>query len=163
MASHYGEGAATTTTVTHTPRLESISETTDSINPVPLRDPFASGNASEINSTAVSSSAASIGDDASIKEEAPQLHPRARYFHSRRIKKGEAERSWLKKKDPMEKWVWILPVIGLVIGLGIAGYLIFSGLGKVSYHEYCEILNEDWSEGLDPKKWLKEVEVGGFG
>jgi hypothetical protein len=30
-------------------------------------------------------------------------------------------------------------------------------------HKYCEIFNEDFSNGLNSEVWTKEVEVGGFG
>lgn len=86
-----------------------------------------------------------------------------RYFHSRRVKKGEIERPWLDKKDPKEKWVTIIPIVGLVIGFAFAGFLIFDGLKSVVTHEYCPVLIEDFSGGLDPKIWTKEAEVGGFG
>lgn len=85
------------------------------------------------------------------------------YFRSRRIRKGEQERPWLDKKDPKEKWVWIIPLIGLLIGLGLAGVQVWYGLQRVSKHSYCTILDEDWSRGLDEQIWTKEVEVGGFG
>lgn len=87
-----------------------------------------------------------------------------RYFHSRRIRKGEAERPWLSKKDPKEKWVTIIPLIGIAIGFAIAGFLIYDGLSSVSNHVYCPVLDEDFSSSaLDPKIWTKEVEVGGYG
>lgn len=90
--------------------------------------------------------------------------PPPRYFHSRRINKGDIEKPWLEKKDPKEKWVWILPVIGMIIGIGLAGFLIYEGLQKVSNnHTYCPVLDTDFSNGIDPKIWTKEAEVGGFG
>ena len=85
------------------------------------------------------------------------------YFRSRRIRKGEQERPWLEKKDPKEKWVWIIPLIGLLIGVGIAGVQVWYGLQRVSKHAYCTVLDEDWSGGFDEQIWTKEVEVGGFG
>jgi hypothetical protein len=92
-----------------------------------------------------------------------QLHHRT-YFHSRRIGKGEVPRPWLDKKDPREKWVTIIPLIGLFLGLAVSGFLIWEGLQTVQQHVYCPVLiQEDFSRGLDPKIWTKEVEVGGFG
>lgn len=58
----------------------------------------------------------------------------------------------------------IFPLIGIVIGLGISGFLIWDGLRSVVHHKYCSIMNEDFtSGGLDANIWTKEVEVGGFG
>lgn len=92
-----------------------------------------------------------------------QQQQQQRYFHSRRVKKGEIERPWLDKKDPKEKWVTIIPLIGLAIGFAFAAFLIYDGLKTVITHEYCPVLLEDFSNGLDSNIWTKEAEVGGFG
>lgn len=86
-----------------------------------------------------------------------------RYFHSRRVKKGSVERPWMDRKDPKEKWVTIIPLVGIFVGLALSGVLIWDGLRSVVNHNYCEILNEDFSNGLNSKIWTKEVELGGFG
>lgn len=86
-----------------------------------------------------------------------------RYFHSRRVRKGEVEKPWTKTADPKEKWVTILPIIGIIIGLGISGFLVWDGIRSVVHHEYCPVLDEDWSNGLNPSVWQKEVQVNGFG
>lgn len=87
----------------------------------------------------------------------------SRFFHSRRIRKGEAEQPWKNNKDPKEKWVTWIPIIGLLIGLGIAGFLVWDGLTSVVHHKYCPILSDDFSGGLNTDIWTKEAEVGGFG
>lgn len=88
----------------------------------------------------------------------------SRYFHSRRVRKGEVEQPWRSKVDPKEKWVTIIPLIGLLIGFGIAGFLVYDGLSSVVHHKYCApVLNDDFSGGLDTNVWTKEAEVGGFG
>ncbi|KAH7158192.1 glycoside hydrolase family 16 protein [Dactylonectria estremocensis] len=87
----------------------------------------------------------------------------ARYFHSRRVKQGEVEKPWLEKTDPKEKWSTILPIAGILIGLGLASFLIWDGLRSVAHHKYCPVLDETFASGLDPSIWTKEVEVGGFG
>ena len=92
-----------------------------------------------------------------------QQQKQQKYFHSRRIKKGEIERPWLDKKDPREKWVWIIPMIGMFIGLSLAALLIYDGLKAVINHEYCPVLDEDFSRGFNTDVWTKEAEVGGFG
>ena len=119
-----------------------------------LRNPFMSPFSSRPESFMRSTSSAVNLNQAALSQ---------RYFHSRRIKKGEIERPWLAKKDPREKWVWILPLIGLILGLGLAGFLVWDGLRSVVNHEYCQILDENWSGGFNEDVWTKEVEVGGFG
>ena len=56
------------------------------------------------------------------------------YFKSRRVRKGEQERPWLKQKDPKEKWVWIIPMIGIIIGLGLTALQVWDGLQRISRH-----------------------------
>ena len=138
-------GASTSVVHTEPPNDRHSS---DSINPAPNADLFADSHAT-VNSSRVWHH---------------QQGPSRRYFHSRRIKKGEIERPWLKKKDPREKWVWIIPVIGAVIGIGLAALIIFMGLQTVQTHVYCPVLIlDDFAGGLDSKIWTKEVELGGFG
>ncbi|KAF2770435.1 glycoside hydrolase family 16 protein [Teratosphaeria nubilosa] len=91
-----------------------------------------------------------------------QRMPPPRYFHSRRIRKGETERPWLEKKDPKEKWVTIIPLIGIFVGLALTGFMIYEGLQSIHSYTYCPVLMDDFSSGLSDK-WYKEVEVGGFG
>ncbi|KAH6629991.1 glycoside hydrolase family 16 protein [Chaetomium sp. MPI-SDFR-AT-0129] len=86
-----------------------------------------------------------------------------RYFHSRRVRKGEVEKPWTKQADPKEKWVTILPLIGILIGLGISGFLVWDGIRSVVKHNYCLVLEENWDNGFNEKVWLKEVQVNGFG
>lgn len=69
----------------------------------------------------------------------------------------------MDRKDPKEKWVTIIPLVGIFVGLALSGVLIWDGLRSVVNHNYCEILNEDFSNGLNSKIWTKEVELGGFG
>lgn len=57
----------------------------------------------------------------------------------------------------------IIPMIGLLIGLGIAGFLVWDGLRTVVNHKYCPVYLEDFSNGFDLNIWTKEAEVGGFG
>lgn len=74
------------------------------------------------------------------------------------------DQPWKANKDPKEKWVTIIPIIGILIGLGIAGFLVYDGLASVSHHKYCAVMSDDFSSGtLDTSIWTKEAEVGGFG
>lgn len=77
--------------------------------------------------------------------------------------KGEVEKPWLEKKDPKEKWVTLLPIIGIVIGLGISGFLVWDGIRSVIKHQYCLVLSDDFSQGIRKEIWQHEVQVGGFG
>lgn len=113
----------------------------------PFLTPYASGDPSRAASSAMLSQ--------------PVLNQR--FFQSRRVKKGEVERPWTKIKDPREKWVTIIPLIGLAVGLAIAGFLVWDGLQSVVNHKYCPVYMEDFSGGLNAKIWTKEAEVGGFG
>lgn len=127
----------------------------DSIQPSPSQDrvvnPFASPFASRPGSTFGASS--SIGRTYGT-----------RYFHSRRVKKGEVDQPWKANKDPKEKWVTIIPIIGMLIGFGIAGYLIYDGIASVTHHKYCPVMSDDFSSGtLNTDIWTQEAEVGGFG
>jgi hypothetical protein len=91
-----------------------------------------------------------------------QYFPRGEYFRSRRVKKGEIERPWLEKKDPREKWMTIIPLVGIFLGLCVVGVLVWDGVRSVAQHKYCEIFNDDFTS-WNSNVWTKEVEVGGFG
>lgn len=123
----------------------------------------APGNsANPFASPAASRPASSWGSSSAL---GPRFEERAqRYFHSRRVHKGDVEKPWLVKKDPKEKWVTILPIVGILIGLGISGFLVWDGLRSVVHHKYCEVMDENFNGGkLDTDTWTKEVQVGGFG
>lgn len=67
-----------------------------------------------------------------------------------------------KQERPREKWDWIIPLIGIFIGLSLVALLIYNGLTAVINHEYCSILDENFSRGFNINVWTKEVEFGGF-
>lgn len=87
----------------------------------------------------------------------------ANYFHSRRVKKGNLDKPWLISKDPKEKWITIIPLIGILIGLGLGALLVYDGLRSVVNHKYCSVYQTSFTEGIDETMWIKEAEVGGFG
>lgn len=136
------------------------------------RNPFSDGVESQASqrpgmgtnpfaSPSVSRPASSFGSSSAL---GTRFDERAqRYFHSRRVRKGEVEKPWLGKPDPKEKWVTILPILGIVIGLGISGFLVWDGIRSVVKHKYCPVLDENWSGGFNSDIWTKEVQVGGFG
>ncbi|TQW00671.1 hypothetical protein V2A60_001730 [Cordyceps javanica] len=112
-------------------------------------------------SPAISRPASSFGSSSAV---GPRFEERAqRYFHSRRVAKGDVEKPWLQKKDKKEKWVTIIPLIGILVGLGISGFLVWDGLRSVVHHKYCPLMDEDFGNGFDSNVWTKEVQVGGFG
>ncbi|KAI9817425.1 MAG: hypothetical protein M1827_001034 [Pycnora praestabilis] len=152
----YSHTGTATTTATATPMRPGTPEESpfqDSITPLPRPNPFASPFASRPPSTTGSTSG----------YRASAMPAPGKFFHSRRVRKGEVERPWLDKKDPKEKWVTIIPLLGLALGFAIAAFLVYDGLKTVVNHVYCPVLDEDWSNGIDSKIWTKEVEVGGFG
>lgn len=87
---------------------------------------------------------------------------KAGYFHSRRVRKGQVDKPWLTRKDPKEKWITIIPMIGIFVGLALSAYLVYDGLKAVVTHKYCPVYSTDFSEGIDDDYWTKEAEVGGF-
>lgn len=121
------------------------------ISPAPRPNPFSSPFNSRPASSFGSSSALRGG-----------LEP-TRYFHSRRVRKGEVEQPWKEKKDPKEKWVTIIPLIGLALGFAVAGFLVYDGIQSVVHHKYCPVLDDNFSGGLNTAVWTQEAEVGGFG
>ncbi|KAI4741754.1 putative beta-1,3-glucan-binding protein [Aureobasidium sp. EXF-12298] len=132
-----------------TPYLRPGTPESEAITPAARANPFATPYGSMPVSAAGSSTALQ--------------QPQQRYFHSRRVKKGEVEKPWLEKKDPKEKWVTIIPCIGIAIGIALTGFLIYDGLSSVTNHSYCPVFEDDFSNGFNNKIWQKEVEVGGFG
>lgn len=69
---------------------------------------------------------------------------------------------WLKKREPREKWVTAFPIIGFLIGIGIAAFLIWDGVRSVAQHKYCEVYSDNFTS-WNSDVWTKEVEVGGYG
>lgn len=150
---HYrGSAVSTATTAMHPGTPESRTQSNpfdqDSSTPRP-NNPFSTPFTSRPASSLASSSAV--------------RPPPPRYFHSRRVRKGEVEQPWLKRVDPKEKWVTIFPLVGLILGIGIAGFLVYDGLRSVVHHKYCPVVSDDFSEGLNTNIWTQEAEVGGFG
>lgn len=122
--------------------------------PTPLANPFSSPDVSRPPSSYRSSSSG-LGQ---------ALGSGQRFFHSRRVKKDEVEKPWTKQKSaPKEKWVTIFPLLGILVGLGISGFLVWDGIDSVVKHNYCPVMDENFSGSLDDSIWTKEVEVGGFG
>jgi len=119
----------------------------------------------EKNSQA-SSSKASFKDSSSsssvrkVVVEAPEA-PR---FRSRRVNREEIEQPWLEKKHPREKFAWILPLSGFILGVALTGLICYIRLSGVPHNSYCPIMTDTFSSGtLDPNVWNKDVSLGGYG
>lgn len=158
---------STATTASATPNRPGTPNTENS------RNPFGDGIESQASqrgpvgtnpfgTPAVSRPASSFGSSSAIGARFDERSQR--YFHSRRIRKEDVEKPWLDKSDPKEKWVTIIPIVGIFIGLAVSGFLVWDGIRSVVKHKYCPVLIEDFASGsLDSNVWTKEVEVGGFG
>lgn len=153
----YSHAPTATTTASHTPQrapspnYEGEIFSDDHIAPTPPLNYLHGINYSRPQST--------MGDSSGIAHAGG-----ATYFRSRRVRKGEVERPWLKRKDPKEKWVTIIPIVGIAIGLCLAGFLVWDGLRTVVNNSYELVYEDDFSSGtLNPDIWTHEIEVGGFG
>lgn len=85
------------------------------------------------------------------------------YFRSRRIKKGQTDRPELRVKDPMDIWVLLIPVLGLLVGFASIALLVWDGHRKAVTHRYCHVFTDDFSDGFNSTIWTKEVQLGGYG
>ncbi|KHO00226.1 glucan 1,3-beta-glucosidase [Metarhizium album ARSEF 1941] len=163
---YYGHPVPSVTTTVNPTPVRSGTPNTDS-----GRNPFGDNDAASLNRPGRSTNPFTSPDasrPASSFGSSSVMGPRygvnsQLYFHSRRVKKGEVEKPWLEKKDPKEKWVTILPILGILIGLGISGFLVWDGLRNVVHHKYCPLLDENFAGGFNTDVWTKEVQVGGFG
>jgi len=123
------------------------------------------------NNGASSAPLSAVNSVANFKSAAPStttgfaLHSNEpKYFHSRRIQKGQVDKPWTEKKDRKQKFVKWVPVAGIAIGFAVAGVLIWDGMRSVTNNNYCPVYTDDFKSGvLNPDIWTKEVEVGGFG
>src|SRR5437762_64198 len=84
------------------------------------------------------------------------------WFRSRRVKKGEIEKPWMEQKYPKQKWINIIPLLGIGIGLSLSTVYVYFGVHTIVNHNYCPVLIDEFSE-LNSIIWMKEVQVGGFG
>ncbi|CCG82958.1 Putative uncharacterized protein [Taphrina deformans PYCC 5710] len=83
-------------------------------------------------------------------------------FKSRRITEP-IMKPWKDEKDPRVVAICIIPLLGIALGFMIGAYLVYAGYRGVPKHNFCPVLNEDWSNGIDPNTWTREVNLGGFG
>lgn len=92
----------------------------------------------------------------------PMVHSRYTRRFKSRLNKNGVEKPWLREKDTREKWVTILPLIGVVIGCGLAAFLGYNGWSSVETHKFC-LVYEDNFDNFNNDVWQHEVQVGGYG
>ena len=92
---------------------------------------------------------------------APTYRPRP-YFRSRRIQKGTIDRPELREYDPREKYLTIIPLLGILLGLAFIAILAWNGWASVTTHVYCPVFTDDFSNGFNSTIWTKDVETGGY-
>ncbi|KAK7203187.1 concanavalin A-like lectin/glucanase domain-containing protein [Myxozyma melibiosi] len=106
---------------------------------------------------------AAAADSDTIEEEQPRARPH-RHFVSRRLPLGyEAEKPWLTNRTHAEKMPQYLIWAASALGLVIVAVLSWFGTTEVENFNYCTVLSEDFSNGLDSSVWFHELQVGGFG
>ena len=55
-------------------------------------------------------------------------------------------------------------MLGLFTGIAITGVMIYLKIGRLATHNYCPVLDDDFSSGvLNKNIWQAENEVGGYG
>ncbi|RXK40041.1 hypothetical protein M231_02681 [Tremella mesenterica] len=83
-------------------------------------------------------------------------------FQSTRLK-GEIYKPWLEKTDPAQRWARWITLTSIFIGLAVAGILCWDGYASVpSVGKLCLVLNDDFSNGIDPSLWTHEVRLDGY-
>jgi Glycosyl hydrolases family 16 len=90
--------------------------------------------------------------------------PATRYtrrFQTRLVTE-ELPKPWLTERDTREKWVTLLPYLGMCLGLGVAIYLGYSGWASVETHNYCLVYQDNF-DTFNTSIWNHEVQIGGFG
>lgn len=117
-------------------------------------NPFSSAAASIITGTSTTDDSVAPDDESAT----PGV-----YFRSRRIRKGETDRPELRERDSRDKWITIIPAIGIFVGFLSIGLMVWAGLKSVTNHTYCHVFTDDFSEGFNSTIWTKEVELGGYG
>ncbi|KAI5363829.1 putative glycoside hydrolase family 16, concanavalin A-like lectin/glucanase domain superfamily [Septoria linicola] len=148
----------------------SISPQSSGINtPLERPNPFGTPTMSSRNSWTSDSRCHSA---AGAYLQSPEVDPRGlsnRYFRSRRVRKDQMESPKSlrnhKKKSIFQRQSWLIPCLGIFVGVGITGVLIYLGLQDQKHAgKFCPVFMEDFSSGeLSPNIWTAEQQVGGYG
>lgn len=81
-------------------------------------------------------------------------------FISRRLQ-GPIEKPW-KGKNSSRAQI-IIPAIGMLVGILLGAYMVYRGYESVPRHKFCQVFEENWTQGIRDSIWNREVQVGGFG
>ena len=122
-----------------------------------------STNRAVLDSLNLETESSSSSDSRTTHQRKRQEIKHAHVFKSRRLQSGHVlDTPFEERKGDREKWVTIIPLTGLVIGLLLAALLVTQGILTVQHHKYTLVLDEDWIM-FDTNIWTKESSVGGFG
>ncbi|KAJ5639917.1 uncharacterized protein N7484_007779 [Penicillium longicatenatum] len=86
--------------------------------------------------------------------------PRRRFQSSRLI--GEFEKPWLEGGKRTPNWDSIIFYTCVFIAIAASAYICYDAVAKVPKHDYCLVLDEDFST-LDKSIWSHEVQLSGYG
>ncbi|OZJ05145.1 hypothetical protein BZG36_01344 [Bifiguratus adelaidae] len=74
----------------------------------------------------------------------------------------QEKKPWLKDKHPGEKWLTIIPVTCIILGLALSAIICYRGIASIPNNKYCLVLDEDFST-FNTSIWSHEIQLGGFG
>jgi len=84
------------------------------------------------------------------------------YFRSRIVAKENIEKPWMD--EPKSKWPVLVPYLGIIIGLILAGYQMYLGWASVIQNKYCLVMEDNFDgDVLNSSIWNYETQLGGFG
>ncbi|PSK51907.1 hypothetical protein B9Z65_3174 [Elsinoe australis] len=87
-----------------------------------------------------------------------------RKWKSSRWQKGDVyEKPWVLERDPRRIYERLIFAFGCLVGLLMGGYLTYTSWMSVTNSEYCPILDDNFTTGIDPGVWNYEIQRGGFG
>ncbi|KAJ5612463.1 hypothetical protein N7510_005657 [Penicillium lagena] len=93
-------------------------------------------------------------------QEPAATRPRRRFKSSRLI--GEFEKPWLQGGKRIPNWDSIIFYTCVSIAIAVSTYICYNSYVTVPRHEYCLILDDDFST-LNLDVWSHEVQLNGFG
>lgn len=128
-----------------------------------IATPLTIEKSSQASSSKASSSKDSSSSSGSVRKVIVEA-PEAPRFRSRRVNREEIQQPWLEKKHPREKFAWVLPLSGFVLGVALTGLICYIRLSGVPHQSFCPVMTDTFSSGtLDPNVWNKDVSLGGYG
>jgi hypothetical protein len=81
---------------------------------------------------------------------------------------SDTEKPWLNEREPRTRVAWWVTIACWFAGLVGAAILAWTGVRDVKARmlnpsSLCLVMDENWSNGLDPTRWSRVAELGGFG